>query len=145
MYRSRDRERDRQREKERERRKKGLPAMRDQCLSSKFDLSSISHQKNVIVSCMTEANYSLILHVHLTLYYCFNFAVCSTTLFIGKISKTTSEDELRAELEKYGSIESINVSLKSLFKNYYVNQNLFVGIYQQKIMDTQSKCNSVYL
>lgn len=42
---------------------------------------------------------------------CYNFfiAVCSTTLFIGKISKTTSEDELRAELEKYGSLESINV------------------------------------
>lgn len=66
--RSRDRERDRQREKERERRKKGLPAMKDQCLS-----------------------------------------ICSTTLFIGKISKTTSEDELRAELEKYGSLESINM------------------------------------
>lgn len=39
----------------------------------------------------------------------FFIAVCSTTLFIGKISKTTSEDELRAELEKFGSLESINV------------------------------------
>ncbi|XP_061176862.1 SR-related and CTD-associated factor 4-like isoform X2 [Saccostrea echinata] len=66
--RSRDRERDRQREKERERRKKGLPQMKDQCLS-----------------------------------------ICSTTLFIGKISKTTSEDELRTELEKFGSVDSINM------------------------------------
>jgi RNA recognition motif-containing protein len=40
-------------------------------------------------------------------------SVCSTTLFIGKVPKTTSEEELREELEKYGKVDSINVRLQN--------------------------------
>ena len=38
-----------------------------------------------------------------------HISVCSTTLFIGKVPKTTSEEELREELEKYGKVDSINM------------------------------------
>lgn len=39
------------------------------------------------------------------------FVVCTTTLFIGKISKNTTEDELKEEIEKFGTAESIHVSI----------------------------------
>lgn len=38
-----------------------------------------------------------------------HISVCSTTLFIGKVPKTTSEEELREEIERYGKVESINM------------------------------------
>lgn len=38
-----------------------------------------------------------------------HISVCSTTLFIGKVPKTTSEEELKEELEKYGKVDSINM------------------------------------
>ena len=42
-------------------------------------------------------------------------------MFIGKVAKSTSEEELRAELEKYGSVESINVSYKGVQGENKVN------------------------
>ncbi|XP_071133579.1 SR-related and CTD-associated factor 4-like isoform X2 [Mytilus edulis] len=38
-----------------------------------------------------------------------HISVCSTTLFIGKVPKTTAEEELREEIERYGKVESINM------------------------------------
>lgn len=46
--------------------------------------------------------------------------VCSTTLFIGKVPKTSSEEELREEIEKYGKVESINVSFLGIKENNLV-------------------------
>ncbi|OWF37540.1 splicing factor, arginine/serine-rich 15-like isoform X1 [Mizuhopecten yessoensis] len=66
--RSRDREREKLRERERERRKKGLPAIKEECLS-----------------------------------------ICSTTLFIGHLAKSTSEEELRGELDKYGTVDTLHI------------------------------------
>lgn len=66
--RSRDREREKQRERERERRKKGLPSIKEECLS-----------------------------------------ICTTTLFIGHLAKSTTEDELREELDKYGTVETLHI------------------------------------
>nr|KAG5711060.1 hypothetical protein BaRGS_013794 [Batillaria attramentaria] len=66
--RSRDHDRERQREKDRERKKKGLPPIKDKCIS-----------------------------------------VCTRTLWFGHLAKHTTEDELRAEIEKYGPVETINM------------------------------------
>lgn len=62
-FRSRDRERDRQREKERERRKKGLPAMKDQCLSSMYDLLTLPclYKHLVLLTMVVESSYIMYL------------------------------------------------------------------------------------
>lgn len=38
-----------------------------------------------------------------------NVIICSTTVWLGHLNKFTTEDELKAELEQYGKVDSINM------------------------------------
>ena len=56
-----------------------------------------------------------VLAMNLMLYHCTillsGISVCSTTLWLGHLSKSISEDDIKAEMEFYGEVVNVAVSI----------------------------------
>ena len=49
------------------------------------------------------------------------FIVCSTTIWIGHLNKSTSQDDINEEMVKHGDVLSINVSFQR-FKALHISK-----------------------